>query len=43
MEWPSRVTTSFPMKPIADTPQTRLAELLPWNWAIEQDRRKLSS
>jgi len=25
---------------IADTPQTRLAELLPWNWAVNHPRQK---
>ena len=25
---------------IADTPQTRLAELLPWNWAANHLRQK---
>jgi transposase len=28
---------------IADTPQSRLADLLPWNWAKEQTRRKLAA
>ena len=28
---------------MASTPQSQLVELLPWNWAAEQDRRKLAA
>lgn len=28
---------------IAETPQSQLADLLPWNWAQEQARRKLAA
>ena len=28
---------------IADTPQSRLHELLPWNWASEPERRKVAA
>jgi len=28
------------LRRIADTPQTQLADLLPWNWRSEKARRK---